>query len=136
VGACRGAAVQPDGRRIDDTRSDHLYLRAGGRLRREVIAALRTRRTPHRDPACALRGSLTRAQGAEMAAHRAPAVATDMPVYVGDPAGPGQRGRNENTDGHLRQHVPEGTGRSMHGPGDLEHVAAQLIGRSRGTAGG
>jgi IS30 family transposase len=80
-----------------------------------------------------LRGSITWDQGSEMACHGEVTVATGMKVYFCDPASPWQRGRNENTNGLLRQYFPKGTDLSRYSPEVLKAVETELNRRPRKT---
>lgn len=80
-----------------------------------------------------LRRSLARDRGAEMARHADLRIKHGLPVHFCDPRSPWQRGTNENTNGLWRQYFPNGTDLSLHGPDDLQAVAAALNGRPRKT---
>jgi IS30 family transposase len=82
-----------------------------------------------------LRRTLTWDQGKEMADHVRFAMDTKMQVYFCDPHRPWQRGRNENTNGLLRQYFPKNTHLRLHSAAHLNAVARQLNNRSRQTLG-
>ena len=77
--------------------------------------------------------SLTWDRGAEMAEHRAFALATDAQEYFCDPRSPWQRGSNENTNGLLRQYFPKGTNLNSFSQQQLDAVAKKLNTRPRET---
>jgi len=70
-----------------------------------------------------------------MALHKAFATATNMDVYLCDPASPWQRGTNENTNGLLRQYFPKGSDLATYTPHDLTQAAFLLNSRPRKTLG-
>ena len=103
-----------------------------GRTSAQVVPVLTglMRRVP-----AALRRSLTRDQGGELADNTPFRIATNCPIYFCDPHSPWQRGSNENTNGLLRQYFPKGTPLDGYPQHHLDTVAAELNGRPRKTLG-
>jgi IS30 family transposase len=109
-----------------------LLVRVRGKDTTSVVRALkrRVRGLPN-----GLMQSLTWDRGMELAAHHAFTVATNVRVYFCDPKSPWQRGSNENTNGLLRQYLPEGTDLSHYTQRQLDAIAKQLNTRPRLTLG-
>jgi len=126
IGANSGSAI---GTLVERTTGFVMLLHLPGDHTAATVAAAMTARSP--DIPEVLRRSLTWDQGAEMALHTAITEATGLPIYFCDPHSPWQRGTNENTNGLLRQYFPKGTDLSLHGPGILDNVAAELNARPR-----
>jgi transposase, IS30 family len=82
-----------------------------------------------------MRLSLTYDQGSEMADHAHLARQTDMTVYFAHPHSPWERGRNENTNGLLRQYFPKGSDLSIYSQAQLDEVALKLNTRPRKSLG-
>ena len=82
-------------------------------------------------PPRAVYSTITWDQGAQMADHAAPALATDIKVYFADPHSPWQRPTNENTNGLIREYFPKGTSFTDVTDTQVQAVQDQLKGRPR-----
>ena len=78
-----------------------------------------------------LRKTLTYDRGKEMAEHERLAQRLTLQVFFADPHSPWQRGRNENTNGLLRQYLPKGTDLSGYTQRELNAIAQRLNTRPR-----
>jgi IS30 family transposase len=83
----------------------------------------------------ALRRSMTYDQGREMAHHEELSKRTGVKVYFAHPHSPWERGRNENTNGLLRQYLPKGEDLSGYSQQQLDDIAASLNARPRKSMG-
>jgi len=109
-----------------------MLVKLGGRDTERVVAAIKKQVTKLPTE---LRKSLTWDRGTEMGHHKHFTVETDMQVYFCDPQSPWQRGTNENTNGLLRQYLPDGTDMYALTQSELNKVARQLNERPRKTLG-
>src|ERR1700681_4814109 len=109
-----------------------MLVKVAGKDTATVVAALsqHVQQLP-----AALRRSLTWDRGLEMAQHKSFTMATDMQVYFCDPQSPWQRGSNENTNGLLRQYLPEKGDLSRYSQTELDEIALRLNTRPRQTLG-
>jgi IS30 family transposase len=83
----------------------------------------------------AMRISMTYDQGREMARHEDLSEQTGLKVYFAHPHSPWERGRNENTNGLLRQYLPKGEDLSGYSQQQLDDIAASLNARPRKSLG-
>jgi IS30 family transposase len=70
-----------------------------------------------------------------MARHELLSAETGIKVYFADPHSPWQRGRNENTNGLLRQYLPKGEDLSRYSQEQLDGIAEMMNARPRKSLG-
>jgi IS30 family transposase len=70
-----------------------------------------------------------------MAQHEDLSKRTGLKVYFAHPHSPWERGRNENTNGLLRQYLPKGEDLSGYSQQQLDEIAASLNARPRKSLG-
>lgn len=80
-----------------------------------------------------MRKTLTWDQGREPVLHEQITAGTGFEIFFCDPNSPWQRGRNENTNGLLRQYFPKGTDLSRCNVEEIAAVAHTLNTRPRKT---
>ena len=109
-----------------------ILVKVAGKDSDSVVSALisRVQNLPQ-----SVMASLTWDRGTELAYHRKFTVATDVCVYFCGPKSPWQRGSNENTNGLLRQYLPNGTDLSVYTQSDLDRIALRLNTGPRKTLG-
>lgn len=109
-----------------------MIVKVASKDTKTVTEALR--RTIRRMPA-QLRKSLTWDRGSELSAHKELSVSADIDIFFCEPNSPWQRGTAENTNGLLRDFLPNGVDFSKYDQRQLDRIADKLNTRPRKTLG-
>lgn len=107
-----------------------MIVKVASKDAKTVTEALR--RTIRRMPT-ELRKSLTWDRGSELSAHKELSVSADIAIFFCDPNSPWQRGTAENTNGLLRDFLPNGVDFSTYDQRQLDRIADKLNTRPRKT---